>query len=89
MAEGEWDQDLTVRASNVLARAGLTSKELARKALEDGTLIEVQNADRKVVEQVCQWLGVPTPPSKAIQRAIKLLENNGYVVTKRSANSTS
>ena len=87
---------LSVRAANCLLTARFETKEQAKAALESDwySIMQIKNMGEVCFLEVCAWVGIqdPRPPKRktppqasqhTIHAAIKMLERNGYTVTKR------
>ena len=84
-----WHYGLSERTRNLLQTGGYSSREEVERAIRsESELRNIPNLDEKTMGEIREWLDTdattPEAPSdEEIESAIKLLEQNGYVVTKR------
>ncbi len=85
-----WHHGLSERARNLLQEEGCGSREEVEDAIKsESALRNIPNIEEKTLNEIHEWLGMDTSTSESpldveIRRAIELLEQSGYVVTKRS-----
>lgn len=86
----KWHEGLNRRVSNALKNFGVQDKETARQLyLEDyKKTSRIPNIGRKLMLDLGRWLSEPLnydTYNKGCENCIKLLEDNGYKITKKSS----